>query len=61
VAGVQESGTEGARKLPRDDVVLVMCLAGAGRRRSVTSTARLSGGGARAPRRCGLGCSSTGK
>jgi hypothetical protein len=35
VARVQESSGEVARKLPRDDVVLVVCLAGAERRRSV--------------------------
>jgi hypothetical protein len=29
VAGGQESGGEVARELPRDDVVLVVCLAGA--------------------------------
>jgi hypothetical protein len=34
VAGVLEDGGEVARKLPRDDVVLVVCLAGAERRRS---------------------------
>jgi hypothetical protein len=61
VAGVQESGGEVARKLPRDDVVLVVCLAGAERRRSVRTKARLSGSGARAHRRCGPGCSSAGK
>jgi hypothetical protein len=36
-----------ATKLPRDDVVLVLCLAGAERRRSVGTTVRPSGGGAR--------------
>jgi hypothetical protein len=46
VAGGQESGGEVARKLPRDDVVLMVCLAGAERRRSVGTTARPSGGGA---------------
>jgi hypothetical protein len=61
VAGVQESGRELARKLPRDDVVLVVCLAGAERRQSVGTTARPSGGGARVHRRCGPGCSSAGK
>jgi hypothetical protein len=61
VAGVQESGRDVARKLPRDDVVLVVCLAGAERRRSVGTTARPSGGGARAHRRCDPGCSSAGK
>jgi hypothetical protein len=49
-----------ARKLPRDDVVLVVCLAGAERRRGVGTTARPSGGGARAHRRYGPGCSSAG-
>jgi hypothetical protein len=53
VAGGQESGGEVARKLPRGDVVLVVCLAGAERRRSVGTTARPSGGGARAHRRGG--------
>jgi hypothetical protein len=61
VAGVQESSGEVARKLPRDDVVLVVCLAGAERRRSVGTTARPSGGGARAHWRCGSGCWSVGK
>jgi hypothetical protein len=40
VAGVQESGEEVARKLPRNDVVLVVCLAGAERRWSVRTTVR---------------------
>jgi hypothetical protein len=31
VAGGQESGGEVARKLPRDDVVLMVCLSGAER------------------------------
>jgi hypothetical protein len=53
VAGGQESGGEVARKLPRGDVVLVVCLAGAERRRSVGTTVRPSGGGARAHRRGG--------
>jgi hypothetical protein len=48
-------------KLPRDDVVLVVCLAGAERRRSAGMMARPSGSGARAHRRCGPGCSSAGK
>jgi hypothetical protein len=61
VAGVQESGMEVARKLPRDDVVLVVCLAGAERRWSVGTTTRPSGGGARAHRRCGPVSSSAGK
>jgi hypothetical protein len=46
VAGVQESGGEVARKLPCDDVVLVVCLAGAEWRRSVGTTARPSSSGA---------------
>jgi hypothetical protein len=46
VAGGQESNGEVARKLPRGDVVLVVCLAGAERRRSVRTTVRPSGGGA---------------
>jgi hypothetical protein len=61
VAGVQESGGEVTRKLPCDDVVLVVCLAGAERQRSVVATARPSGGGARAHRCYGPGCSSAGK
>jgi hypothetical protein len=56
VAGVQESGREVARKLPRDDVVLVVCLAGAERGWSVGTTARPSGGGARPHRHGGPGC-----
>jgi hypothetical protein len=55
------SGREVARKLPRDDVVLVVCLAGVERQRSVGTTARPSGGGARAHWRCGTGCSSAEK
>jgi hypothetical protein len=46
VAGGQDSGEEVARKLPRGDVVLVVCLAGAERRRSGRTTVRPSGGGA---------------
>jgi hypothetical protein len=46
-----------ARKLPCNDVVLVVCLVGAERRRSGGTTARPSGGGDRAHRRCGLGFS----
>jgi hypothetical protein len=46
VAGVLEGGGKVARKLPRGDVVLVVCLAGARRRRSVGTTVRSSGGGA---------------
>jgi hypothetical protein len=46
VAGVLEGGREVARKLPRGDVMLVVCLAGAWRRRSVGTTVRPSGGGA---------------
>jgi hypothetical protein len=46
VAGVPEDGGEVARKLPRDDVVLVVCLAGAERRRSGGTTASPSSGGA---------------
>jgi hypothetical protein len=61
VAGVQMSGGEVARKLPRDDVVLVVCLAGAERWQSVGMTVRPSGGGARAHRRYGPSCSSAGK
>jgi hypothetical protein len=61
VAGVQESDGEVARKLPRNDVVLVVCLGGAERWRSVGTMVRPSGDGARAHRRCGPGCSSVGK
>jgi hypothetical protein len=46
VVGGQESGGEVVRKLPWGDVVLVVCLAGAERRRSVGTTVRPSGGGA---------------
>jgi hypothetical protein len=49
-----------ARKLPLDNVVLMVCLAGAERRRSARTTARPSGGGARAHRRYGRGCSGAG-
>jgi hypothetical protein len=45
VAGGQESGGEVARKLPRGDVVLVVCLAGAERWRSLGMTVRPSSGG----------------
>jgi hypothetical protein len=45
VAGGQESGEEVARKLPRGDAVLVVCLAGAKRQWIVGTTARPSGGG----------------
>jgi hypothetical protein len=45
VVGGQESGGEVARQLPRDDVVLMVCLSGAERRRSGGTTARPSGGG----------------
>jgi hypothetical protein len=45
VAGGQESGREVAREFLRDDVVLMVCLAGAKRRRSGGTTARPSGGG----------------
>jgi hypothetical protein len=58
---VPKGGGEMARKLPCDDVVLVVCLAGAERQRSVGTMARPSGGGARVHRRCGLGCSTAGK
>jgi hypothetical protein len=52
MAGGQESGGEVARQLPRDDVVLMVCLAGVERRRSGGTMARPSGGG-RAHRRSG--------
>jgi hypothetical protein len=58
---VPEGSGEVARKLPRDDVVLVVCLAGAERGWSVGTMAGPSGGGARAHRRFGLGCLSAGK
>jgi hypothetical protein len=57
---VPEGGGKVARKLPRGDVVVVVCLAGAESGWSV-GTARPSGGGAQVHRRYGLGCSSTGK
>jgi hypothetical protein len=60
VAGGQESGGEVARKLPHDDVVLMVCLAGAKRWRGVGTATRPSGGGARAHRRHGRGCSGAG-
>jgi hypothetical protein len=44
VAGGQESGGEVARKLPRGDMVLVVCLAGAKRQRIIGTTTRPSGG-----------------
>jgi hypothetical protein len=56
MAGVPEGGREVARKLPRGDVVLVVCLAGVERGWSTGTTARPSGGGARAHRRGGPGC-----
>jgi hypothetical protein len=45
VTGGQESSEEVARQLLRDDVVLVVCLAGAKRRWIDGMTARPSGGG----------------
>jgi hypothetical protein len=45
VAGVPEGGGEVARELPRDDVVLMVCLAEAKRRWIDGMTARASGGG----------------
>jgi hypothetical protein len=45
VAGEQESGGEVARKLPLDDMVLMVCLAGVERQWIVGTTARPSGGG----------------
>jgi hypothetical protein len=44
---VPEDGGEVARKLPCNDVVLMMCLAGVERRQSVGTMARPSGGEAR--------------
>jgi hypothetical protein len=46
VAGVLEGGGEVARKLPRGDVVVVVCSALAERRWSIETTVRPSGGGA---------------
>jgi hypothetical protein len=43
---VSEGGGEVVEKLPRDDVVLTVCLAGAKRRWIDGTTARPSGGGA---------------
>jgi hypothetical protein len=60
VAGGQESGGEVGRKLPRDDVVLMVCWAGAERWRGVRTATKPSGGGARAHRRHGRGCSGAG-
>jgi hypothetical protein len=45
VAGGQEGGGEVARQLPRDDVVLVVCLARARRQWIDGMTAKPSGGG----------------
>jgi hypothetical protein len=45
VAGGQEGGGEVVRELPRDDVVLTVCLAGAKRRWIDGTTARPSSGG----------------
>jgi hypothetical protein len=45
VAGVPEGGGEVARELLRDDVVLMVCLAGAKRQWIDGTTARPSGGG----------------
>jgi hypothetical protein len=45
VAGVPEGGGEVVGELPRDDVVLMVCLAGAKRRWINGTTARPSGGG----------------
>jgi hypothetical protein len=42
---VLEGGGEVVRELPRDDLVLTMCLAGAKRRWIDGTTARPSGGG----------------
>jgi hypothetical protein len=55
VVGGQEGGGEVARKLPRDDVVLMVCLAEAKRRQSVRTTVRPSGSESRAHRRSGPG------
>jgi hypothetical protein len=45
MAGVLEGGREVARKLPRDDVVLMVCLVGARRQWIAGTMARPSGGG----------------
>jgi hypothetical protein len=45
MAGVPEDGGEVARELPRDDVVLMVCLAGAKRWWIDGTAARPSGGG----------------
>jgi hypothetical protein len=45
VTGVPEGGGKVARELPRDDVVLMVCLAGAKRRWIDGTTARPSGSG----------------
>jgi hypothetical protein len=60
VAGGQESSREVARNLPRDDVVPMVCLARAERRRGVGTAMRSSSSGARAHRRRGRGCSGAG-
>jgi hypothetical protein len=60
VAGGLESGREVARKLPRDDVVLMVHLAGAERRWIVGTTARPSGGGSSSSPAQWSGQSSTG-
>jgi hypothetical protein len=60
VAGVPEGGGEVAKKLPRGDVVLVVCLAGAKRWRSVGTAVRPSGGSLSSPARWS-GCSNTGE
>jgi hypothetical protein len=46
MVGVLEGSGEVARKLPRGDVVLVVCLARANKRWSVGTTVRPSSGGA---------------
>jgi hypothetical protein len=61
VPGGQEGGREVARKLPRDDVVLMVCLAGAKRWRSVGMIARPSGGGSSSSPAQWSGQSSTGE
>jgi hypothetical protein len=53
VAGGQEGGKEVAKQLPRDDVVLVVCLAGARRQWINGTTTRPSAAEVRAHRRCG--------
>jgi hypothetical protein len=56
VAGVPESDGEVARKLLREDVVLMVSLLRAERWRNIGTAASRSGGGGRAHRRGGPSC-----